>query len=219
MLGRMKAHPRKTHSVRIPSSRWLAYAGAGAATALTGAPSAQAEVHYSGHVDVTFRHDVGAAFFHAGGQQSGAFVGYFIGFEYAYVSRIKGGGNRYISQGYFIADLRGYYFGTMAKAGGKGGNWKKRGTDFVGFRFNNGAGVQYGWARVHMGGQNRNFAFTVLDYAWGDPGEKIRPGQTSSTTGNAPVEGSLGALALGAAGVAALRQRRNKSVAPQTSFA
>jgi len=236
MIDRMKARPRKTHAIRIPSSRWLAYAGAGAATSLTSVSSADAEIHYSGQVDVTLQHDdtktvqfslepgafllfrhdrdfsndVGAAFFHAEGQNSGAFVGYFIGFEYAYVSRIKGGGNRYISQGYFIADKGGYYFGTMAKAGGKGGAWKKRGTDFVGFRFNNGAGRQYGWARVHMGGQNRNFAFTVLDFAWADPGETIRPGQTSSDTNDALDEGGLGMLALGAAGIALWRRLRER---------
>ncbi|MBA3650720.1 MAG: hypothetical protein H0W66_04365, partial [Chthoniobacterales bacterium] len=81
------------------------------------------------------------------------------------------------------------------------------------FRFDNGAGTQYGWARVRMGGQNTNFAFTVLDYAWADPGEKIRPGQTSSSTGNAPVEGSLGVLALGAAGLTVWRQRRKQAAA------
>ncbi len=230
----MKTHARKTDPVRIPSSRWLAYAGAGAATALASVGSANAEIHYSGHVDFPFRHndtkavefalepgafllfrhdssfsnDRGAAFFHAEGEASGAFVGYFIGFEYAYASRIKGDGNRYISEGYFIADKGGYYFATMVKGGGGGGAWKKRGTDFVGFRFNNGAGVQYGWARVHMGGQNRNFAFTVLDYAWADPGEKIKPGQTSSSGGNAPAEESLGMLALGAAGLSLWRRAR-----------
>jgi hypothetical protein len=232
----MKAYQRGSSAAKIPAARWLAYAGAGAATALMSGSSADAEIHYSGHVDVTFQHndtknvqfsiepgaflvfrhdsdfsnDVGAAFFHAEGQQSGAFVGYYIGFEYAYASRIKGDGNRYISQGHFIADLGGYYFATMVKAGGGRGAWKKRGTDFVGFRFNNGSGRQYGWARVHMEGQNRNFAFTVLDYAWADPGEMIRPGQTSSSAGNAPVEGSLGVLALGAAGVALWRQSRKR---------
>ena len=235
MIDPMRARPRKRHAIRIPSSRWLAYAGAGAATSLTSVSPADAEIHYSGHVDVTFRHDdnktvqfsiepgafllfrhyndfsygLGAAFFHAAGQQSGAFVGYFIGFEYAYVSRITGNGNRYISDGYFINDSRGgYYFGTMVKAGGGKGAWKKRGTDFVGFRFDNGAGRQYGWARGHMGGQNRNFAFTVLDFAWADPGEKIRPGQTSSDTADGLNEGALGLLALGAAGIARWRRRQ-----------
>jgi MYXO-CTERM domain-containing protein len=237
ILESMNKRTRRTHPITIPSARWLAYAGAGAATSLTGISSADAEIHYSGHIDFTFQHndtktvqfsiepgaflafrhdsdfsgDVGAAFFHAEGQQSGAFVGYFIGFEYAYVSRIKGGGNRYISQGYFIADKGGYYFGTMAKAGGKGGAWKKRGTDFVGFRFNNGAGVQYGWARVRTGGQNTNFSYTVMDFAWADPGEKIKPGQRSSSLVETPDEGSLGLLAIGAAGLALWRERRKHS--------
>jgi hypothetical protein len=240
MLEKMKTDSRKTHAVSIPSSRWLAYAAAGAATTLTGTSSADAEIHYSGRVDVTFRHndtksvelsiepgafllfrhdsdfsyDFGAAFFHAEGQQSGAFVGFFIGFEYAYVSRIKGDGNRYISQGYFIGDKGGYYFGTMVKAGGGKGAWKKQGTDFVGFRFDNGAGRQYGWARVRMGGQNTNFTYTVLDYAWADPGEPIKPGQISSSDANIQKdsvlqqEGSVGLLALGAAGIALWRRKR-----------
>ena len=239
----MKTHRRKTHAISIPSSRWLAYAAAGAATTLTGASSADAEIHYSGRVDVTFRHDdtksvelsiepgafllfrhdsdfaygFGAALFHAEGQQSGAFVGYYIGFEYAYVSRIKGDGNRYISQGHFIADdgPPGYYFGTMVKAAGGRGAWKKQGTDFVGFRFNNGAGRQFGWARVRMGGQNTNFTYTVLDYAWADPGEPIKPGQISSSDANIQShsvlqeEGSMGLLALGATGISLWRRKRN----------
>jgi MYXO-CTERM domain-containing protein len=232
----MKARSRKNNPIKIPSSRWLAYAGAGAATALGGVNPADAEIHYSGHVDVTFRHDdtktvqfsiepgafllfrhdndfsdgLGAAFFHAEGQQAGAFVGYFVGFEYAYVSRIKGGGNRYISQGYFIADKGGYYFGTMVNGGQGRGAWKKQGTDFIGFRFDNGAGPQYGWVRVHMDGQHANFAFKVLDYAWADPGEPIKPGQRSSSSSQVPNEGSLGLLALGAAGVATWRRRRQE---------
>jgi hypothetical protein len=236
MLGFVKTRLRKTHAIRIPSSRWLAYASAGAATTLASVSSADAEIHYSGHVDVTFRHDdtktvqfsiepgafllfrhdnnfsdgLGAAFFHAEGQKAGAFVGYYIGFEYAYVSRIQGDGNRYISQGYFINDKGGYYFGTMVNGGQEKGAWKKRGTDFVGFRFDNGSGLQYGWARVRMGGQNTNFAFTVMDYAWADPGEPIKPGQTRSDASNVPVKGSFGLLSLGASGLALWRQRRKR---------
>lgn len=239
----MKTRTQKTHAISIPSSRWLAYSAAAAATTLTSASSADAEIHYSGRVDVTFRHndnksielsiepgafllfrhdsdfsyDFGAAFFHAEGQQSGAFVGYYIGFEYAYVSRIKGAGNRYISQGRFIADSGpgGYYFGTMVKAGGGRGAWKKQGTDFVGFRFNNGSGRQFGWARVRMGGQNTNFTFTVLDYAWADPGEPIKPGQISASGADIhedavlQQEGSIGLLALGATGISLWRRKRS----------
>ncbi|CAN5484484.1 hypothetical protein BH18VER2_BH18VER2_05220 [soil metagenome] len=95
----------------------------------------------------------------------------------------------------------------MIKGSYPGYHWRWHGgTGFVGFRFNNGSGNQYGWARVHMDRADSNFGFTVLDYAWADLGESIKPGQTSSAV--ASKEGSLGFLALGAAGVALWRQRR-----------
>jgi hypothetical protein len=90
--------------------------------------------------------------------------------------------------------------------------WAGRGTDFVGFRFNNGSGLQYGWARVRMDGAASRFSFTVLDYAWADPGEPIKAGQTSSSGMVIPEEGSLGGLALGAIGIALWRKRRKRAV-------
>ena len=88
--------------------------------------------------------------------------------------------------------------------------WHGKGTDFVGFRFNNGSGNQYGWARVHMDGADSNFSFTVADYAWADLGEPIKYGQTmSSSSADIAKEGSLGLLALGTAGVAFWRSRRS----------
>ena len=45
----------------------------------------------------------------------------------------------------------------------------------------------------------------IEDYAWADPGEKIKAGQTSD---EAPATESLGALAFGAAGLIAWRKRR-----------
>jgi hypothetical protein len=50
----MKARLRK---VDIPTSRWVAYASASVATALTGASSLEAEIHYSGRVNVAFPPD------------------------------------------------------------------------------------------------------------------------------------------------------------------
>jgi len=50
-------------------------------------------------------------------------------------------------------------------------------------------------------------AFTVLDYAYADPGEPIRAGQRRSTE-QIPSEGSLGGLALGAIGLVAWRKSR-----------
>ena len=48
------------------------------------------------------------------------------------------------------------------------------GVGFVGFRFNNGAGFQYGWARVRMGGIPRTtMAFRVWTTLMRDPGEPV----------------------------------------------
>jgi len=230
---------RGIRSVRIPSSRWLAYAGAGAATALVGASPAEAEIHYSGRVDVVFPpnenksvsfpldqpgdtisfvHDPQGSedFFAVRCPKSGAFLGSSgHGFEHYYVFRLgKRNGDGYISQGPFSgAGLGGAgAFGTMIKGDYSSLHWRwsGRGTGFVGFRFNTGAGNQYGWARVRMDGPDSNFSFTVIDYAWADLGETIKPGQKSSSASVSPEEGSLGILAVGAAGLALLRQRRKR---------
>jgi LPXTG-motif cell wall-anchored protein len=85
------------------------------------------------------------------------------------------------------------------------GQFLKRGYGLVGFKFNNGAGDQYGWLRVRM--MDRfNHMVTVIDYAYGDPGDRVLAGQTSGDS--APVLESLGGLALGAAGLLAWRRKR-----------
>jgi MYXO-CTERM domain-containing protein len=233
----MKTRSRKKLPLKIPSSRWLAYASASAATALTGASSVEAEIHYSGRVDVAFPPDENKSvalqleepgnsiffahtinggsndFFGAAGLNSGAFAGSYPGFEYAFVWRLKNR-NRYVSHAHFTNGGFGFgTSGTMVRGDRSSQNWKwsGKGTDFVGFRFNNGSGIQYGWARVRMDGAASRFSFTVLDYAWADSGEPIKAGQTSSSEANTPSEGSLGLLALGAAGVAAWRQRRKRA--------
>ncbi len=99
--------------------------------------------------------------------------------------------------------------------GGRGGN---RGIGFIGFRFNNGAGVQYGWARI-MKQRGRAESFILLDYAYADPGERLRAGQTSEgilsgeQDEQAPDQGSLGGLALGAVGLLAWRKSRKSLTA------
>ena len=86
---------------------------------------------------------------------------------------------------------------------------------FIGFKFNNGSGDQYGWARIKMQrGVNQNFE--LVDYAFGDVGDHVRAGQTSSNE-KAPDKGSLGWLALGAAGLAAWRKRRSRRETLQVS--
>jgi hypothetical protein len=228
MLERMKTRSQKAKAAKITRSRWLAYATAGAATALAGVSSADSEIHYSGRVDfqfapddnkterfpldqpgdsIVFGHKTGgrpAASFQAIGLRSAAFVGFSL-FEYASVSRLKRAKNHYVSDGSF-AEF--YDLGYLYQLGGLG-QWRKEGTSFVGFRFNSGAGRQYGWARVHMGGGPLNWGFIVLDYAYADPGEPIRPGQTtSSTKDDVSEEGSVGLLAFGAVGLTLWRERR-----------
>jgi MYXO-CTERM domain-containing protein len=105
-----------------------------------------------------------------------------------------------------------------------GSDFRAPGIGFIGFRFSHGGGeTQYGWARVKKGGPP-DYRFILVDYAWGDPGDRFFTGQTrltpffstppprSSEQGEAaPKEGSLGWLALGAAGLLAWRKRRSRA--------
>jgi hypothetical protein len=85
------------------------------------------------------------------------------------------------------------------------GHFLQRGFGLIGFKFNNGAGDQYGWVRVKMTGGLKN-TFEVVDYAYGDPGDVVLAGQKSDDS--APGLESLGGLALGATGLLAWRRRR-----------
>ncbi len=126
---------------------------------------------------------------------------------FKYVSKLGSGQN--ISNRPFVVR-----YGFLAiPVGGEGvglyAQWQEPGTGFVGFRFNAGEGVQYGWARIHVDGQPGN-VFTLIDYAFADPGERITAGQTSSA--NVPESGgSLGLLALGCAGLLAWRAARKQN--------
>ena len=119
-----------------------------------------------------------------------------------------------ISEGPF-APVGGFLVERSAlQWGGSGypvGQFQARGRGFVGFKFNNGVGDQYGWARVRMDGFP-NFTFGIVDYAYGDPGEVVKLGQRRIHS--SPDLESLGGLALGAAGLLAWRRRRaNKRAA------
>jgi hypothetical protein len=210
---------------------------AGAATALAGSNSAEAAIHYSGLVDEPFRphsnkiksfqldqpgdffqfahatsirtSTIGSAAFRIIGG-SAAFRGTVN--DYTLVSKLSFGQS--IAAGHFVT----YSFGEMARS--YIGYWGDRGVGFVGFRFNSGAGIQYGWARVRMGGTRRHNGFEVLDYAFADVGEPIFAGQRSSdeqapdqgsTDEDAPNQGSLGGLALGALGLFAWRKSRSRT--------
>jgi len=134
-------------------------------------------------------------------------------FIHAIVSyAVRGTGGRYISKLSFGEKISNGNFGTadiLTLYGG--GPWRTKPTQgFIGFRFNNGAGIQYGWARIHMEDRGRTNAFRLLDYAYADPGEPLRAGQLSSDN-DAVKENSLGGLALGAVGLLAWRKSRSRT--------
>ena len=113
----------------------------------------------------------------------------------------------------------GVCYGTAEMAGR---NFRAPGIGFIGFVFSHGGGgTQYGWARVKKSGPP-DYRFSLVDYAWGDPGDRFFTGQTHLTPcvstpcpteqGEAtPKEGSLGWLALGAAGLLAWRRVRSSA--------
>jgi len=96
---------------------------------------------------------------------------------------------------------------------GGSGRFRDRGIGFIGFAFSQGAGLQYGWARVKTSGPP-DYRFVLLDYAWGDVGDRIKTGQRSSSgdmVDTVTDSGSVGLLALGAAGLLAWRKRRSQT--------
>ncbi len=216
-------------------SRWAAYAAAASATTF-GAAVAEAEIHYSGplrekliphqHSSVAAEHfalNNGASFSlfavssRAAHQYSYAGLvvknapvsqGFRAAKFFSYAARLPAGvpvstGNFERTSSSFIGgNIRTFYGAGAFNDGGQG---------FVGFKFNTGAGTQYGWARIKLTPNSRDVAMLVVDYAYGDPGEPIATGQKSSAptqTASRPKEGSLGLLALGGAGLAAWREDR-----------
>jgi hypothetical protein len=136
---------------------------------------------------------------------------------YRWVSQLASGEN--ISQHQFLRNKhqRGTYFnnklGNLVKYYFNYGHWNRGDTGFVAFKFDAGTGIQYGWARVRIeGNPPRSGDFTLIDYAYADPGEPIRAGQTSSND-MVSEEGSLGWLAVGAVGI--LTWRKNRSRPPR----
>lgn len=240
----MKTETPRNRPAAIANTRWAVYAAAGAATALVGSNSAEGAIHYSGILNETFPphtdkavklqldqngdslsfqrletsvfgrgHDLAGVY--ACGIISGG-VRERISSSRPFVSKLSFG--QTIPAGFFINKSSRYGLGVLASFAFSlfyDGDWGDRGAGYVGFRFNNGAGKQYGWARVRMKGQPEN-GFKVVDYAYADPGEPItagqkRAGQTSSEEPAAD-QGSLGWLAVGAVGLIAWRKSRSRSV-------
>jgi hypothetical protein len=210
----------------MTNSRWVAYGTAGMATAL-GAAAAEADIHYSGIINepVSF----GAKTFPLSNGAVLSFVHYqtttdytSAKFELRSAAVSNGwrsddfipknlGPNRPVSNGDF-GDGRG----ILATSPFSQYDFQRRGFAIVGFKFNTGAGTQYGWARLRMRGDvpPKN-SFFVVDYAWADVGERIRTLQThqlSQEHGAVSPSGSLGLLALGKAGLELWRAQRLESV-------
>ena len=217
----MKSNRLRSKPASIAKTRWASYAAAGVATALAGSQSMEAAIHYSGILDVRFpRHRDRAHTFQL--DQPGDFLSFrrFAAFtfgenEFAVYGIVSATVRGYeISSGTYVAKLSfgqaisdGGFLFSYGNRGNMAYGWHDPGTGYVGFRFNNGAGIQYGWARVTMSGEPDN-AFIVRGYAYADPGEPIRAGQRSSDE-QAPNQSSLGWLALGAAGLLAWRKSRS----------
>lgn len=218
---------RRNRLTSLNTSRWAAYATAGAATAIAGANSAEAAIHYVSvglvipvaegvphsfaldngalikFANISTSGSGGAALFRIDGAAvSNMFAGTAAG-NFRYPSNLAAGAN--IAARPFAA-MNGIYFATLAYGPGfTHSKFEAAGTGFIGFRFNGGSGIEYGWARVTMNGAPGN-GFTVVDYAWGDVGTAIVAGQTA-----VPEPASLGLLAVGAAGLLIWRRSRSKA--------
>jgi hypothetical protein len=230
----MKILRRKPAS--IANGRWAAYATAGVASAFTCANSAEATIHYSGPINrifngcletATFRLDragdfirlrhsslvcssrgySGSGFFNVGGLAGASIAGFYNECPFNPVSASN------LERGQLISHRPVVPAQTQsAVLTGEGsicnGQFAGRGIGYIGFKFNNGSGDQFGWARIQTQAAISHH-FILRDYAYGDVGDRIRAGQKS---GHEMVtdEGSLGWLALGAVGLLAWRKSRSR---------
>jgi hypothetical protein len=232
----MKRPNRKRQIGSISTSRWTTYAAAGAATALTCANSAEAEIHYSGEVHIKVGSNSQASLplsngasllfenFYAGsyylqaaiflmkGVVSGSARGYFMGATGRdLLSNLRRREN--VSAGPFVSVTSNPGRGVLFSF--ESGAFKPDAMGFVGFRFNiNGNGTQYGWARIETRrGLQGRLQYVVEDYAWGDVGDTILAGQKESiqAANVSSTSGSLALLALGSQGLEAWRAMRTQN--------
>jgi hypothetical protein len=222
-----RPHARKPAA--IANARWLAYATAGAASAFTYAHphSAEATIHYSGQINLKFSFGSDTATFEL--DQPGDSI------RLIHFSLTNSSGHAYVGvAGRVAASIVGFYndcgksfwashlergqvisfrrfvsadSALLTRAGHCHGQFNRRGVGYVGFRFNNGSGDQYGWVRIKTLTPSFKHRFILRDYAYGDVGDRIKAGQISDDQA-APDEGSLGWVALGAVGLLAWRPRR-----------
>ena len=199
---------RRTSSLSISETRWLAYATAGIASAFGLSASAEAEIHYAGNVSVQLTGNAQASLPLSNGA-SLVFENIFGGttflqhFHFLMKAAISGSARGYfqsasgqrnwlsnlparenVSAGEFLSVTGNPGFGVLFTFWSDGAFAPPefgRIQGFVGFRFNTGNGTQYGWARIQTGeGNNHRIHDVIKDYAWGDVGDRIKTGQKSS---------------------------------------
>jgi hypothetical protein len=155
----------------------------------------------------------GYAHFGIRGREGAAFAGFYNPCPSAHVASVSNlNRGQLISTRPFLARNSGLLGGFANYcSSGSVGQFDSGDLGFIGFKFNNGFGDQYGWVRIRMATQHPiDHNFWLVDYAYADPGEPIRAGQMSSDE-MVPEEGSLGWLALGAAGLLAWRKSRSRA--------
>jgi hypothetical protein len=220
----------RKHPSQLLNSRWTAYAAAAAATTISAA-EAEGGIHYSVPVHEKLIETASDIFPLSNGASirlfefsaplsSYPFAGFRIlnasvahGFRavsyYSEVLRLSA--KERVSQGTFRETaLASVSWGNIQSFYGRNPFWNDGRTGFIGFKFDTGAGVQYGWVRLKMTRAPMVW-MTVIDYAWGDPGDRISAGQIRSRSGESAAvaaSGSLGLLALGSAGLDAWRTQR-----------
>jgi hypothetical protein len=228
---------REIKSLSISEARWLAYATAGVASALGLSPSAEAEIHYSGLLNIGMEH-YNSVFLPLTNGVSLNFMIFYRSYPYAYF-RITGAGRASALAAYTFVYARVLqrlekgdsirscdscgnprHFGSVAGMPGRGGimglyitgNFYGTTSGIIGFRFNVGNGTQYGWARIRGPDPFNHYHYEIKDYAWADSGERIVAGQRSSTElGSISEIGSLGLLATGARGLELWRRVRSET--------
>ena len=234
----MKTRTKSDRKINaIAPGRWTAYMAAAAAGTFAGPGSAEAEIHYSGLVNIKLTGNAQASlplsngaslvfenvsnststyaqdfYFLMKGVISGSARGDYSFFGRILPSNLPPGEN--VSAGRFLPVTGNPDQGVLILSWTIGQfappvGGRLRG--FVGFRFNTGNGTQYGWARIQTKNDNDNHIHDLIkDYVWGDPGDVILTGQKQSLQPDnaSSVAGSLGLLAFGAHGLDAWRKQR-----------